>query len=158
MNSFQNKSESPPRCFCSCMIPKSTVLHSHMCCSFLICNLFLFSWIFNIPCIGCPSLCVGGIWEGKNFMTLIMEQGSVALKKKKKTSHLGEWGYKGDCYSAHGWKFKLIDINHIFLRLLFLFYSFENQLRCKSFSYYPIHDILYSIMRLHFCHMFSILH
>lgn len=101
--------------------PQKYSIATHICAALcLFVNLFYFPEYSIYLALDALGLCWWHLGEGKNLATLIMEQGSVALKKKK-TPHLGEWGYKGDCYSAHGWKFKLIDINHIFLRFLFFF-------------------------------------
>lgn len=140
--------------------PQKYSIATHICAALcLFVNLFYFPEYSIYLALDALALCWWHLGEGKNLATLIMEQGSVALKKKK-TPHLGEWGYKGDCYSAHGWKFKLIDINHIFLRflfssVLFLWKPTEMQIiLVLSYSWYSVEYYIW----FHFCHMFSILH
>lgn len=100
--------------------PKVQYCNSHMCCLFLICKPLLFSWIF-IPLHWMPlALCWWHLGRGEEFGDSHYGARQCGIKKEKKNISLGRVRLQGRLYySAHGWKFKLIDINHIFLRLLF---------------------------------------
>lgn len=100
--------------------PQKYSIATHVCAALcLFVNLFYFPEYSIYFALDALALCWWHLGEGKNLATLIMEQGSVALKKKKKSS-LGRVRLQGgQCYSAHVWKLKLIDINHIVLRFLF---------------------------------------
>ena len=128
--------------------PQKYSIATHVCAALcLFVNLFCFPEYSIYFALDALALCWWHLGEGKNLATLIMEQRSVALKKKKK-AHLREWGYKGDSVTVHmdgnsSWLTSITLSSGFFF---LLFYSFENQLRLKSFSYYPIHDILYSMI------------
>lgn len=98
--------------------PQKYSIATHVCAALcLFVNLFYFPEYSIYFALDALALCWWHLGDGKNLATLIMEQGSAALKKKSSLGRVRLQG--GQCYTAHGWKFKLTDINHIFLRFLF---------------------------------------
>ena len=70
--------------------PQKYSIATHICAALcLFVNLFYFPEYSIYLALDALGLCWWHLGEGKNLATLIMEQGSVALKKKK-TPHLGE--------------------------------------------------------------------
>lgn len=127
--------------------PQKYSIATHICAALsLFVNLFYFPEYSIYLALDALALYWWHLGEGKNLATLIMEQGSVALKKKKNIS-LGRVRLQGRLLQCTWMEIQANRHQSHFPQVaFFLFYSFENQLRCKSFSYYPIHDILYSII------------